>query len=224
MTGEGWGGGDPRALARVRESVYEAAMALAFAVRQGTAGIDEAGRGPWAGPVIAAAVILDATRLPAEVARRIDDSKKLAPAMRERLFDAIVEFASVGVGHAEVEEIDRLNILAATHLAMRRALEALPQAPTLALVDGNSAPALPCAAETVTGGDGRVLEIAAASIIAKVTRDRLMAELSDFHPGYGWARNKGYGTAEHSAAIGRLGVTPHHRRSFAPIRMFLESS
>lgn len=213
-----------RLLAAWRESLYETAMALAFAERHGAAGIDEAGRGPWAGPVIAAAVILDAARLPAEVARRIDDSKRLAPAMRERLFAAIVEFASVGVGRAEVEEIDRLNILAATHLAMRRAIQALPRAPSLALVDGNSAPALPCAAETVIGGDGRVLEIAAASIIAKVTRDRLMEGLAEVHPGYGWARNKGYGTAEHSAAIGRLGVTPHHRRSFAPIRMFLESS
>lgn len=199
-------------------------MALTFAEIRGTAGIDEAGRGPWAGPVVAAAVMIDPARLPAEVARRINDSKKLTPARRELLFEEISAHALIGIGDATVEEIDRLNILAATHLAMRRAVAALPERPAAALVDGNSLPALACPTAPVIGGDAKVIEIAAASIIAKVTRDRLMADLSETHPGYGWARNKGYGTAEHSAAIGRLGVSQHHRRSFAPIRMFLESS
>ena len=199
-------------------------MALTFAEMRGTAGIDEAGRGPWAGPVVAAAVMIDPARLPTEVARRINDSKMLTPARREALFEAIMAHALVGVGEASVEEIDRLNILAATHFAMRRAVAALPERPASALVDGNSLPALACPAAPVIGGDAKVIEIAAASIIAKVTRDRLMDGLAESHPGYGWERNKGYGTAEHSAAIGRLGVSPHHRRTFAPIRMFLESS
>lgn len=211
-------------LAASRESLYDTAMALTFAEMRGTAGIDEAGRGPWAGPVVAAAVMIDPARMPPDVARRINDSKKLAPARREALFEAIIAHALVGIGDATVEEIDRFNILAATHLAMRRAVDALPERPAAALVDGNSLPKLGCPAAPVIGGDAKVIEIAAASIIAKVTRDRLMGRLAEANPGYGWERNKGYGTAEHSAAIGRLGVSPHHRRSFAPIRMFLESS
>jgi ribonuclease HII len=200
------------------------ALEMAKADLGSVAGIDEAGRGPWAGPVVAAAVMLDPARLPPHIAARIADSKRLTPDTRARLFEALQVCAIIGVGQASVEEIDALNILKATHLAMRRALEALPIAPTRAAVDGNSAPALPCPAETIIGGDGRVLEIAAASIIAKVTRDRLMAGLAGVHPGYGWERNKGYGTAEHHAAIARFGVTAHHRRSFAPIRAFLQGS
>jgi ribonuclease HII len=174
--------------------------------------------------VFAAAVILDAARLPEKIARRIDDSKKLTAATREALFEALAEHATISVGHASVEEIDALNILKATHLAMRRAVEALAVIPNRAVVDGNSLPALPCPATPVIGGDALVIEIAAASIVAKVTRDRLMKELALAHPGYGWERNVGYGTPEHRAGLAQLGVTAHHRRSFAPIRMFLGSS
>lgn len=185
------------------------------------AGVDEAGRGPLAGPVVAAAVILDRKRIP----KGLDDSKKMTAEAREDAFERIMASgACVGVGEASVDEIDLLNIRQATHLAMARAVRVLTPAARFALVDGNDAPALPCRCDTLVGGDGRSVSIAAASIIAKVTRDRLMDRLAQVHPGYGWARNKGYGTAEHSAAIGRLGVSPHHRRSFAPIRMFLESS
>lgn len=182
------------------------------------AGIDEAGRGPWAGPVVAAAVVLDAGAVPAG----LDDSKRLSAPRRRTLFEAIMGAASVGVGIAGVEEIDRLNILRATDTAMARALAALPAAPDLALIDGNRVPpGLGLAAEAVVKGDARSASIAAASIIAKVTRDAIMADLAGQHPGYGWERNAGYGTAEHRAALARLGVTPHHRRSFAPIREIL---
>ncbi|MSO74825.1 MAG: ribonuclease HII [Alphaproteobacteria bacterium] len=187
------------------------------------AGIDEVGRGPWAGPVVAAAVMLNGA-LPENVARRIDDSKKLSAATRQALFEALAPHATIGIGQASVDEIDALNILNATHLAMQRAVEALGTVPSRAMVDGNSLPTLPCPATPVIGGDALVLEIAAASIIAKVCRDRLMAALGAAHPGYGWERNAGYGTAEHRAGLAQYGVTAHHRRSFAPIRMFLQSS
>lgn len=187
------------------------------------AGIDEAGRGPWAGPVVAAAAILDGERLPAALADRLDDSKKLKRPVREELLallEADLDAAEIGVGIADVAEIDRLNILQATMLAMQRAVAALPQAPEYALIDGNRAPILPMATQTVVKGDGKCLSIAAASIAAKVTRDRIMEKLSREHPGYGWERNAGYGTAEHRAALKRLGITPHHRRSFAPIAIY----
>jgi len=190
------------------------------------AGVDEAGRGPWAGPVVAAAVVLDAERLPSALARDIDDSKKLTRNRRADLFGALQELSGDGVarlavGQASVVEIDRLNILAATLLAMGRAVAALDMVPTHALVDGNRAPDLSCPVTCVVGGDGTSLSIAAASIIAKETRDRLMAELAASHPGYGWERNAGYGTAQHKAALERLGVTTHHRRSFKPILKIL---
>lgn len=181
-------------------------------------GVDEAGRGPWAGPVVAAAVILNATCIPSG----IHDSKKLTPATRERLHDDIVSCAHVGVGQASVVEIDDHNILAATFLAMRRAVEALPKLPSLALIDGNRAPALPCRAECIVQGDALSLSIAAASIIAKVTRDRIMRTLALEFPEYGFEKHAGYGTAFHQAALQRYGVTPHHRRSFSPIRLLLE--
>ncbi len=181
-------------------------------------GVDEAGRGPWAGPVVAAAVVLDRGCIPPG----LDDSKKLTPRRRAALFDAIRAAACVGVGIASVEEIDALNILRANDLAMCRAIEALEPAPGAALIDGNRVPpGLPCRARALVGGDGRSLSIAAASIIAKVTRDRIMAELARAHPGYGWERNMGYGTPQHRAALIRLGVTPHHRRSFRPIHNIL---
>jgi ribonuclease HII len=188
------------------------------------AGIDEAGRGPWAGPVVAAAAILDPNRLPASLADLIDDSKKLAPAQRVAVFIKLRPYARIGIGAASVEEIDSVNILQATFLAMARAVAALGIMPDLALVDGNRLPTLPCRAQPVIGGDGLCLSIAAASIAAKVTRDALMARLAARHPGFGWERNAGYGTPEHARAIDALGVTRHHRRSFAPIAKALSQS
>ena len=182
-------------------------------------GIDEAGRGPWAGPVVAAAVILDPQRIPSGIA----DSKLLKEADRERVFDTLQKAALVGVGIADVARIDRDNILAATMWAMADAVRALGIEPAFALVDGNRAPSLPCQSQTVVKGDAMVLSIAAASIVAKVTRDRIMCELAMRHPGYGWESNKGYGTKEHQAGIARLGVCEHHRRSFKPIRLALEA-
>ncbi|MBC6440938.1 MAG: ribonuclease HII [Rhodospirillales bacterium] len=183
------------------------------AVASPVAGVDEVGRGPWAGPVVAAAVILDPTAIP----EGLDDSKKLTARKRDALAEQIAVSAAVGVGIANVAEIDRLNILAASMLAMTRAIEALAIAPAHALVDGNRAPSLACPVTTIVKGDGRSVSIAAASIVAKVTRDRMMTDLAKRHPGYGWERNAGYGTAEHRAGLERLGLTPHHRRSFKPI-------
>ena len=182
--------------------------------RGGVAGIDEVGRGPWAGPVLAAAVVLDRAAIP----DGIDDSKALAKDQREALFEALrLSGAAIGVGAASVAEIETLNILGASLLAMRRAAVALGCRPGLALVDGNRAPALACPVRTLIGGDAISASIAAASIVAKVTRDRLMARLALCHPGYGWERNAGYGTAEHRRALARLGPSPHHRRTFAPV-------
>ena len=181
------------------------------------AGVDEAGRGPWAGPVVAAAAVLDPATLPADLGTRLDDSKKLSKKVRDELFEALQEHALLGVGIASVAEIDARNILAATLLAMRRAVLDLPVSPDHALVDGNRPPDLPCPVQTVIRGDGLSLSIAAASIVAKVTRDRIMAELALLHPGYGWERNAGYGTKAHRDGLQRHGVTTHHRRSFKPI-------
>ena len=182
------------------------------------AGIDEVGRGPLAGPVTAAAVILDPARIPAG----LGDSKALSAARRIALAQEIAELAEVSIAHASVEEIDALNILAASHLAMTRALVGLPRAPDFALIDGNRLPAdLPCPAEAVVKGDALCFSIAAASIVAKVCRDGLMVGLAQQHPGYGWERNAGYPTKDHKEALRNLGPTPHHRRSFAPVRNIL---
>jgi ribonuclease HII len=182
------------------------------------AGVDEAGRGPLAGPVVAAAVILDRKRVP----KGLNDSKQLTAEAREELFPQIMARAvAVGVGEACVDEIDLINIRQATHLAMARAVRSLAVAAAFALVDGNDAPALPCPCDTLVDGDARSLSIAAASIIAKVTRDRMMAALHDEHPLYGWITNKGYGTEEHLVALNRHGPTRHHRRSFAPVHNIL---
>ncbi|MBK5934895.1 RNase HII [Rhodovulum imhoffii] len=182
------------------------------------AGVDEVGRGPLAGPVTAAAVILNPANLPTG----LNDSKKLTASRRAALFGAILAGAEVSVAHASVAEIDRLNILQASHLAMCRAVAGLPRAPELALVDGNRLPRdLPCPGQAVVKGDGRSLSIAAASIVAKVTRDRIMAGLARDFPGYGWEKNAGYPTRTHLAALQSLGVTPHHRRSFAPVHNIL---
>ncbi len=185
-------------------------------------GVDEAGRGPWAGPVVAAAVVLDAERLSPDLAAGHDDSKKLKPARRAELLGMLRAVARIGVGSASVEEIDASNILAATLLAMGRAVDALGRpVPDLALVDGNRPPRLVCPARTIVKGDALSLSIAAASIVAKQTRDAEMAELDRQFPGYGWAANAGYGTAQHKSALERLGPTPAHRKSFAPIRKML---
>ena len=182
------------------------------------AGVDEVGRGPLCGPVTAAAVILD----PAHIPVGIGDSKALSSAKRERLFDAIMASAVVSIAHASVDEIDRLNILQASHLAMERAVAGLAVVPGFVLVDGNRLPkALPCPARAVVKGDAKSLSIAAASIVAKVTRDRIMVDLAQQHPGYGWDRNAGYPTKDHLAALLNLGVTPHHRRSFRPVHNIL---
>jgi ribonuclease HII len=185
------------------------------------AGVDEVGRGPWAGPVVAAAVILKPDA-PDRVLDALDDSKRLTVKTREALAAAIPVCAWVGLGAASVAEIDRINILAASHLAMRRAVARLPQAPAACLIDGNRLPDLPCPAEAVVKGDGLSLSIAAASIVAKVARDRLMARLALRYPAYGWQKNAGYGTGEHQEALAVAGVTVHHRRSFSPIRILLE--
>lgn len=181
------------------------------------AGVDEAGRGPLAGPVVAAAVILNRDDYP----QGLNDSKKLSAEGRDRLFDDIRRLGVVGVGLCSVEEIDRLNILHATMLAMTRAVDALTVAPAMVLVDGNRLPPWRWPAKAVVKGDATCRSIAAASIVAKVTRDRIMADCHAAHPGYGWASNKGYPTADHRAALMRLGPTPLHRRSFAPVRAAL---
>jgi ribonuclease HII len=178
------------------------------------AGVDEAGRGPLAGPVVAAAVILDEQH----PIRGLADSKKLSASRRDVLFDEIrAKALCFAVAQASVEEIDRLNILQATLLAMQRAVEGLRLKPTKVLVDGNRLPRLDVLAEAIVKGDDKVPAISAASILAKVTRDRMLLDMEQQFPGYGFARHKGYGTAEHLAALVRLGATPQHRRSFAPV-------
>lgn len=184
------------------------------------AGVDEVGRGPLAGPVLAAAVILG------EAIDGLDDSKKLSAAKRRDIAGrlALDEHTHIGIGAASVAEIDRLNILQASLLAMKRAVYKLQRQPDLVLVDGNKTPDLPWPVEAIVGGDRLIPAISAASIVAKVTRDRLMSRLDHRHPGYGWQRNAGYPTAEHRAALGRLGLTHHHRTSFAPVRAWLNAN
>jgi ribonuclease HII len=181
-------------------------------------GVDEVGRGPLAGPVTAAAVLLDPARIPPG----LNDSKALTAARRDALFAAIMDMAEVSVAHASVEEIDSLNILRASHLAMERAVTGLVTNADHALIDGNMIPRnLSCSAEAVVKGDARCLSIAAASIIAKVTRDRIMVDLAQQHPGYGWEVNAGYPTPAHLRALLDFGITPHHRRSFKPVHNIL---
>ena len=183
-------------------------------------GIDEAGMAPLAGPVVAGAVILDQDKLPRKLRRELKDSKQVIGPKREELFALLYDCgaAIIGVGVAEVHEIESFNILNASHRAMARAYEGLKQQVAIALVDGNRKPPLPCAVQTIVDGDTKSLSIAAASILAKVTRDRIMVNLAAQHPGYGWETNVGYGTPEHLAALARLGLTAHHRRTYAPVR------
>jgi len=185
------------------------------------AGVDEVGRGPLAGPVFAAAVVF-----PAGVPRRLrpllDDSKKLSAEARRNAYCALLASgAEIGVAAASVGEIERLNILHAAMLAMQRAVRRLPRLPDLALIDGNRAPALPCPVQCCVGGDGLSLSIAAASIVAKVLRDRAMARLAARYPHYGWHENAGYGTAAHRAALHRHGPCRHHRAAFGTVRMLM---
>lgn len=181
-------------------------------------GIDEAGRGPWAGPVVAAAVILPKNFISDE----INDSKKLSAKKRGILFEEITICSQIGIGFSTVKEIDKHNILQATFLAMSRAFESLNVLPRKVLIDGNLIPPnLPCPAEAVVKGDSKVMSIAAASIIAKVTRDRYMTDLATKFPGYGWEKNFGYGVKMHREALEVFGVTSEHRRSFKPIHNML---
>ena len=182
------------------------------------AGVDEAGRGPLAGPVVAAAVILDDLKR----IRGLNDSKLLTPAVRERLYDEIrAKALCCAVAEASVEEIDRLNILQATLLAMRRAIDGLRLKPIKVLIDGNQLPVVTMLAEAIVDGDAKVKSISAASILAKVHRDRLCLQLDALHPHYGFAAHKGYATPEHLAALREHGACPLHRRSFAPVREVL---
>jgi len=182
------------------------------------AGVDEVGRGPLCGPVTAAAVILN----PDDIPEGLNDSKKMTAKKRDALYDEILAKADCCIAHATVQEIDEINILRASHLAMTRAIAGLTKAPDHILIDGNMIPkGLTTSAEAVVKGDGRSLSIAAASIIAKVARDRIMGDLAIEFPGYGWEKNAGYGTKQHLEALRALGVTPHHRRSFKPIHNIL---
>ena len=185
------------------------------------AGVDEVGRGPLSGPVLAAAVVFP-RGVPRKLAAMLDDSKKLTPEQRQDAYAALRRStAEIAIAAASVAEIERLNILHAAMLAMNRAVRRLPTPPDLALVDGNYPPRLPCAVQCVVGGDGISLSIAAASIVAKVVRDRLMQRLGRRYPGYFWHTNAGYGTAAHHAALLQLGPTPHHRVGFGPVARLL---
>ena len=184
-------------------------------------------RDAWSGqPVLLdddeTTVVLDPLRMPEELAAGLDDSKKLSKPVRERMFDLVATHAIAGTGQASVAEIDALNILQATMLAMRRAVDGLPVRPDHAIVDGNRAPGLDIPTRTLVGGDALSLSIAAASIVAKVTRDRIMARLGAEFPGFGWSSNAGYGTKQHAAALEKHGATRHHRRSFAPVAKLLK--
>ncbi|SRR6056297_3456551 len=191
------------------------AMAAGHAI---VAGVDEVGRGPLAGPVTAAAVILDPRCIP----EGLDDSKKLSAKRRQALHDEIARVAQVSVAHASVEEIDDLNILRASHLAMERALAGLALSPAMCLIDGNMIPRnLKLPARAVIKGDALSVSISAASIMAKICRDRVMWDLAQHWPGYGWDTNVGYASKSHKDAIRNLGVSPHHRRSFKPVHNIL---
>jgi len=182
------------------------------------AGVDEVGRGPLCGPVTAAAVILDPSNIP----DGLNDSKKLTAKRRAVLYDILLDCAEVSIAHASVEEIDQLNILRASHLAMERAVAGLPRTPDHLLIDGNMIPrGLTIPAQAVIKGDAKSVSISAASIMAKICRDRLMVDLAQQYPGYGWEKNAGYPTAVHLKALQQLGVTPHHRRSFKPVHKML---
>jgi ribonuclease HII len=182
------------------------------------AGVDEVGRGPLAGPVTAAAVVLDPSCIP----EGLEDSKKLSAKKRQLLYEQLLKCADVSIAHASVAEIDEINILRASHLAMERAIAGLRVPPEHCLIDGNMVPrGLQLPATTLVKGDSRSLSISAASIVAKVCRDCVLVDLAQQHPGYGWETNMGYGSKKHMEALQKLGVTPHHRRSFKPVHNML---
>ncbi|MBR6232085.1 MAG: ribonuclease HII [Alphaproteobacteria bacterium] len=191
-------------------------------------GLDEAGRGPWCGPVVAACVGWQDFQCPPDLANQINDSKKLTPQKREILFDQIISATPVwGIGQASAKEIDEINILQASFLAMRRALDEVIKKgfkPITVLIDGNRLPDWDVEKYALIGGDGKSLSVAAASILAKVTRDRIMTELAQKYPYYGWEKNAGYGTKAHQEGLAKYGITPEHRQSYAPIRKILENN
>ncbi len=211
-------------------SLPDESLEVAAGAREGAIvfGVDEVGRGPLAGPVVAGAAWIDLAALPDASAELIADSKTLSQAQRRAALDACAPYSAVALGWADVAEIESTNILAAALSAMIRAVTALAERmgrnPDHVLVDGNRLPVWPHPGQAVVRGDSRSLSIALAAIAAKEARDGEMARLAELHPGYGWERNAGYGTAEHRAALGRLGVTAHHRRSFAPVRALLDST
>lgn len=192
------------------------------------AGVDEAGRGPWAGPVVAGAVVILDRNLDAELLNGLDDSKKLSAKKREKLYNLLFEEekngrVAIGIGEASAEEIDALNILQATFLAMTRAVEKLKAIPEIAIIDGNQNPKkFPCPSKTVVKGDAKSMSISAASIAAKVYRDRLMSELAEKYPYYGFEKNAGYGTKAHIEGLKSYGIIPEHRKSYKPIQAFLK--
>ena len=202
------------------ETVKRPCFKLELPFPQPLAGVDEAGCAPLAGPVVAAAVVLDRDKFP----RGIDDSKKLDLDTREAIYGRLEKVARIGVGMASVEEIDQINIYWARMLAMTRAVEALGFEPAWILVDGNATPRWQRPSKAIVAGDAKCRSIAAASIVAKVTRDRLMAEHAERYPGYGWETNRGYPTPEHIRAINTLGITPLHRRTFSKVRERFEQS
>ncbi len=185
------------------------------------AGLDEVGYGAWAGPVVAAAVVLNVD-IPLSILEKLDDSKRLSAQRREEVFELLQSHASIGIGDASVEEIEETNIRLAALRAMERAFKAVPLIPKAALVDGRSKPNLPCPTSLIIKGDQRSYSIAAASIVAKVYRDRFMGELALEHPEFGWESNVGYGTARHQEGLARVGVTSWHRKTYAPIKLILE--
>lgn len=191
------------------------------------AGIDEAGRGPWAGPVVAGAVVIMDKNLADELVKGLDDSKKLSAKKREKLYLKLLEEEqkgklAIGVGEASAQEIDEINILQATFLAMKRAAKSLKVNPEFAIIDGNQTPRdFPCKTKTVIKGDAKCMSISAASIVAKVYRDRLMTDLAKKYPYYAFEKNAGYGTAAHIAGLKQFGITPEHRKSYKPIKAFL---
>jgi len=202
----------------VSQSVKRPCFKIELQYPMPLAGVDEAGCAPLAGPVVAAAVVLDREKFP----RGIDDSKKLDLDTREAIYSRLQKVARIGVGMASVEEIDQINIYWARMLAMSRAVEALGFEPAWVLVDGNATPRWERPSKAVVAGDSKCRSIAAASIVAKVTRDRIMADYARDYPGYGWETNRGYPTPEHIRAIDTLGLTPHHRRTFSKVRDKLE--
>ena len=193
------------------------------------AGIDEAGRGPWVGPVVAAAVTFHTHNINPILLNALNDSKKLSAKKREELYELLKQEAqngklNYGIGEASAQEIDDMNILQATFLAMRRAVEELPQIPDMAIIDGNRQPKeFPCPSVTLIKGDATSYSVAAASIIAKVYRDRLMTELARQYPGYGFEKNAGYGTKSHIEGLQKFGITPEHRKSYRPIAEMLKA-